>query len=148
MLESEVTILWVPSHCGCEGNEATDRLADEGTKLDQSNVPITLAIAKARVKKRSWVVSHERAAETYLARKKPKFDVEKNWPRHVRSLYARLRTGHCKELGNYAYMIEIADDPFCECGDVETIDHVLCECPILETTRRRLFEGPVSLSQL
>ena len=92
--------------------------------------------------------SHEREAETYQARKKPKFDVEKNWPRHVRSLYARLRTGHCKELGNYAYMIEIADDPFYECGDVETIDHVLCECPILETTRRRLFEGPVSLSQL
>ena len=74
--------------------------------------------------------------------------MEKTWPRHVRSLYARLRTGHCKELGNYAYMIEIADDPFCECGDVETIDHVLCKCPILETTRRRLFGGPVSLSQL
>ena len=47
LLESEVTILWVPSHCGCEGNEAADRLADEGTKLDQSNVPITMAIAKA-----------------------------------------------------------------------------------------------------
>ena len=38
LLESEVTILWVPSHCGCEGNETADRLADEGTKLDHSNV--------------------------------------------------------------------------------------------------------------
>ena len=45
-------------------------------------------------------------------------------------------------------MIEIADDPFCECGDVETIDHVLCKFPILEMTRRRLFKGQVSLSQM
>ena len=147
-LETDVTILWVPSHCGCEGNEAADRLADEGTRLDQSEIPITMAIAQARIKKRSWEVTHERAAETYQGRKKPKFDVESSWPRHVRSLYARLRTGHCKELGHYKYMIETADHPFCECGEEETIEHVLCKCLILEVTRRSLFEEPVSLSHL
>ena len=138
----------MPSHCGCEGNEAADRLADEGTRLDQSEIPITMAIAQARIKKRSWEVTHERAAETYQGRKKPKFDVESSWPRHVRSLYARLRTGHCKELGQYKYMIETADHPFCECGEEETIEHVLCKCLILEVTRRSLFEEPVSLSHL
>ena len=53
ILETTVTILWIPSHCGCEGNEEADRLAEEGTKLEQSEVPITFAIAKARVNKRS-----------------------------------------------------------------------------------------------
>ena len=100
-LETTVTILWIPSHCGCEGNEEADRLAEEGTKLEQSEVPITFAIAKARVNKRSWSVTHERAADMYQGRKRPKFEIERNWPVKVRSLYQRLRTDHCKELGHY-----------------------------------------------
>ena len=51
----------MPLHCGCEGNDEADRLADEGTKLDQINIPITFAIAKARVRKRQYEVTHERA---------------------------------------------------------------------------------------
>ena len=65
ILETTVTILWIPSHCGCEGNEEADRLAEEGTKLEQSEVPITFAIAKARVNKRSWSVSSR-----YVSREK------------------------------------------------------------------------------
>ena len=51
----------MPLHCGCEGNDEADRLADERTKLDQINIPITFAIAKARVRKRQYEVTHERA---------------------------------------------------------------------------------------
>ena len=147
-LETNVTILWIPSHCGCEGNEEADRLAEEGTKLDQSEIPITFAIAQARVKKRSWSITHERAAETYQDRKRPKFEIEKNWPVNVRSLYQRLRTDHCKELGHYQYKIETADHPYCKCGAVENIEHVLCECPILDRTRRSMFGEPVKLSHM
>ena len=75
-LKTEVTILWLPSHCGCEGNEEADRLADEGTKLDQTKIPITFAIAKARVRKRKWEVTHERAKQVYGDRKKPKLELE------------------------------------------------------------------------
>ena len=147
-LETKITILWVPSHCGCEGNEVADRLADAGTELDQSEIPITYAIAQARVKKRKWEVQHQRARDTYGERKKPKMEIEKVWPRSVRTLYARLRSGHCKELKHYQYMIDVADDPFCECGEVDTIQHVLCSCPILGSVRRSVICGPVELSHL
>ena len=90
-LESEITILWIPSHCGCDGNEEADRLANEGTKLDQSEIPITYAIAQARVRKRKWEVKHTRARDVYGERKNPKMEIERGWPRTVRTLYARLR---------------------------------------------------------
>ena len=147
-LKTDTSILWIPSHCGCEGNEIADRLADEGTKLDQAEIPITHAIAQARVRKRKWEVKHDRAKETYGERKKPKMEIEKSWPRAVRTLYARLRSGHCKELKHYQYMIEVADDPFCECGEVDTIHHVLCECPILDSIRRSKIGEPMRLSHL
>ena len=60
-LKTEVSNLWLPLHCGCEGNEEAYQLADKGTKLDQTNIPITFAITKARVRKRQWEVTHERA---------------------------------------------------------------------------------------
>lgn len=150
-LKTEVTILWLPSHCGCEGNEEADRLADEGTKLDQTKIPITFAIAKARVRKRKWEVTHERAKQVYGDRKKPKLELERKWPRSVRTLYARLRTDHSRELANYRYLIEAEDEPFCKSCDeglVENIYHVLCECSALEEIRYRVFGGPVELSQM
>ena len=57
----ETDIIWIPLHCGCEGNEEADRLADEGTKLEQAGILITYDIAKARVRKRPWEVKHKRA---------------------------------------------------------------------------------------
>jgi hypothetical protein len=93
-------------------------------------------------------VTHERAKETYAEQKKPKWEVEKVWPRSVRSLFARLRSGHCRELTRYQYMIEVADDPLCECGEINNIHHILCECPILDTIRRSVFGEPVALGHL
>ena len=63
------------------------------------------------------------------------------WPRNVRSLYARLRTGHAKELRDYRYKIDQEDDPFCDytgCGQevAQTIQHVLVDCPALKTVTK------------
>ena len=71
-------------------------------------------------------------------RKKSKLELERKWPRSVRTLYARLRTDHSRELANYRYLIEVKDDPFyksCNEGLVENIYHVLCECSALEEIR-------------
>ena len=37
----KVTIQWIPSHCGVPGNERADRLAKEGAKEKQPDVPVT-----------------------------------------------------------------------------------------------------------
>ena len=147
-IQGEVTVLWIPSHCGCEGNEEADRLAEEGTKKEQSGVPITHAIAQARIKNSKWAVEHQRAQEVYREKRKPKFKAEKSWSRRVRSLYARLRTGHAKQLKQYRYQIDADDDPYCVCGEEEDIRHILCECPILDKVRREIMQEPVEMHHL
>jgi len=42
---NNITICWVPAHCNTYGNDKADRLADEGSKMDQSQAPVTFRIA-------------------------------------------------------------------------------------------------------
>ena len=104
--------------------------------MPQEGIPVTHATAKRRIKRAKWKVQHARAKETFGERLKPKVEVEKKWTRNVRSLFARLRTGHTTKLKQYKYMIEAEDDPYCECQEAEeTIKHVLCDCPRLARAR-------------
>jgi len=118
------------------------------TKLDQSDVPISYAIAQARIRKRKWEATHERAKEVFGERKKPKREIEREWPRSVRTLFSRLRSDHSRELKHHQYRIEIADDPFCTCGEIENIENLLCYCPILDSIRRSVFGEPVKMSHM
>ena len=88
--------------------------------------------------------------EIYGARRSPRYDIERKWPRSVRRLYARLRTNHAKELRYYLYLIDVEDDPSCpECGfEKETIKHVLCDCPALALQRVRHSEGVVIIAHM
>ena len=76
--------------------------------------------------------------------------VEKKWPRSVRSLYARLRTGHAMELGAYRHRIDEDANPMCEiCGEEEeTIDHVLCRCPADEQFRRQNSRDELEIAHM
>ena len=143
---NKVIVLWIPSHCGIDGNEKADELANKGTLLDQRNTIVTHSIIKAKIRNRKWTPTNERALATFVDRTKPK-DVERSWPRHVRTAYAKLRTGHSKDLKQYRHRIKIEEDPFCPCGsgEEETIEHVLCKCPRLEGRRRMLGKVSVSL---
>ena len=84
--------------------------------MDQTGIPVTHSTVKARIKRRRWDVEHERAVKIYGKRRKPNMEVEKKWPRKVRTLYARLRTNHAKELKSYLKFIEAEDDDLCEAG--------------------------------
>ena len=139
-VDSKITLLWVPSHCNIEGNERADKLADQGTKEPQNEVPLSEKIVKARIRRRRWVPTHDRVRKIYRERRKPKLEVERRWPRKVRSAYSRLRTGHAKQLAYYRYLIEKEDSPECACGDGdETAEHLLCHCEQLRAARERLL---------
>ena len=149
-IESKVTILWIPSHCNVAGNEKADELAKRGSEMNQDGIPVTHAIVKAKIKGRKWEVTHDRAMATFKDRREPRIEVEMKWPRKVRTLFARLRTGHAKELAYYRYLIESGDDAICEeCGEEEeTIEHVLCRCVALEEERRRRIEGEITIDKM
>ena len=98
----DVTICWVPSHCKVFGNERADEWAERGSKLNQTNAPITYGIARAKIKNMKWAVEGERAKETFGERRNTKQE-EKSWTASTRRLYARLRSGHAKELKDYRH---------------------------------------------
>ena len=85
--EHRVKLCWIPSHCGTVGNERADELAEEGTRLDQKQAPVSCSIMKAKIRGVKWEVKHERAKETYGERRSPKWKVERSWPAEVRRLY-------------------------------------------------------------
>ena len=45
---------------------------------------------KARIRRTKWKISHERVSRIYKNRRKPKIELERKWPRRVRTLYSRL----------------------------------------------------------
>ena len=46
-----IDVQFVPGHAGIEGNERADKMAAQGSKLSQSNVPIDHATAKAAIER-------------------------------------------------------------------------------------------------
>ena len=148
-ISSQISLLWIPSHVDIPGNEEADELAKAGSAMCQSGIPVTRNIIKARVKRRPWEVKHERVLATFGNRRKPKFEIEKEWPKRVCVLFTRLRSGHAMELKGYRHFIGIEEDDLCNsCGVPETIEHVLCHCWSTQVARQKLWEGTVTIDML
>ena len=146
---ANITLCWIPTHCGTMGNERADALANEGTKAQQGNTPVTFNIIRSKIRNEKWKIEHERAARTFQDRRRPKTDIEAEWPMELRRKYSRFRSGHALELKHHRHFINMEEDSDCECGEgKETIEHVLCHCPMLEEKRRREYHGEVKLKLL
>ena len=66
-----------------------------------------------------------------------------DWPcahnkiRAVETALIRLRIGHVS-LKEHFFRFNVVSDPFCECGEVESIPHYLLFCPLFEDNRNEL----------
>ena len=112
--------------------------------MDQSRVPVTYNIVKAKIKPRKWEIVHVRARETYKERGMPKFEIER-WP------HSQLFTGHAKELRHYQYLICIKDveGPSCTyAAKTQTIKDLVCECLELEEEIRQFSTGAVTVNDI
>ena len=119
--------------------------------MSQASTPVPHKIVKAKIKNRKWKITHERAQKTYKRRRKPKMEIEKNWPVEVRSLFCRLRSGHAVELKRYRHeFLHTEEDGLCSegCGKVEDIQHVLCECKKTKDARTTLCPRGVKIHMM
>ena len=77
-------------------------------------------------------------------------EIERTWPKKVRTLYSRLCTGHTTELKAYKARFNKEEDGMCESGsgEEETIEHVLCRCGSLEEACVRNWEEEVEMKMM
>jgi len=139
------TIQWIPSHCGIEGNERADRLADEATKLPQENVAVDFQTVKALIKRRckkKWI---DKARPHYARAKEVMKPNQAGMTAQEKTILARFRTGgHLPELAWYRNWItrgkeETLSDKCELCGEIETAEHYLSSCPFLAQQRVEIF---------
>jgi hypothetical protein len=139
----ELRMVWVPSHCGIEGNELADQAADRAASRTQEGVACSFNGVKRRLVKTEsrgeW--KSERCRKIY-AERKVKIEEEDKWSREEMVSWSRFRCGHSLELASYRRRIGLGGDGLCRrCGlEEETTDHVW-SCDAGEAKRRVLGLG-------
>lgn len=136
----DIKFVWVPSHCGIEGNEVVDKLAGESLNLDSIfisgyyhyNVVCKL---KENLKNDSIEILREQSnfkGKIYFNHKdkildKPWFRSNKS-DRKIICFISRIRSGHTCSAAHLTDK-NIKNDRSCECGTpVQNLNHMFFEC--------------------
>ena len=145
----EVTLLWVPSHVGIDGNER----ADEAAKVASRSSHIRPLKVEAddlkpvikRLVRSEWQSRWDSEADCALKRIRPNIDIWESSCRRSRTeevALTRLRIGHC--YATHSHLLTSSEPPVCtHCKAPLTVRHVLSPsdgCLQLRTTRRRFFQ--------
>ena len=126
-LQHGVTLQWIPSHCGIPGNEKADRLAKEGTEMEQPDIPITYNQKKSMIK-------------TYRKPQTPPHDDYHMLNRKEQVTIFRLRTGHSRLRSHMYTKFKVGTTNLCTCSQVpQTVEHILQNCTNYETLRNNYW---------
>src|SRR3569623_240637 len=154
---SHVVVHWVPSHCGIEGNERADALANAGALEGGEDVidskallpygTVKSCIRQACLKQWQHFWDHGEDGR-HLHQMKPEVrQTAQAWlgPRHLSSLRCRLRHGHCA-LNAHLFNIAVLPSPRCPLchADSEDVPHYLLDCVHFADIRQLLLSelGP------
>ena len=136
-INSHVTLVWVPSHVGIEGNERADRLTYNGSQRQEIDIDVGFELQEAygRVNHYINVLWQQQwdSATTGRHYYRIQPDVTSRERLHFATratevLAYRLRLGKCG-LNSYLHHMALRDTGDCtSCGQLETIEHFLITC--------------------
>jgi len=136
-VNSQITVVWVPSHIGITGNERADQLANMGSKLQHVDIDVGVELHEmyGRVDtyiKKLWQEQWNNQTTgrhfynvqpDVVSRDRIRFDT-----RSAEVLANRLRLGKCR-LNYYLHKIALHDTgTYDSCRQAETIEHYFLNC--------------------
>ena len=135
-----LVLQWIPAHCRIEGNERADRLAKEGSVLEQIEIDLTYREVKSIIK-------------TSLNNKKKESHPEYNKQDEVYCLNRRgqttifrLRTGHNRLKYHIHKIFKVGKTDLCSWGQAaETAQHVLQDCRLYSNVRQSIWRERVDM---
>ena len=149
-----ITLQWIPGHCGVFGNEQADALAKLGSSMPQPNTTTSFNTAKSLAKKyckQAWRSQWEqndtgRSLFKYQSAPDPKDAINQLERKHQCNIF-RLRTGHSL-LNSHRSRLNPQIRPNCRhCNyQNETVEHHLLYCERLKETRKDLLPENPSIS--
>jgi ribonuclease HI len=151
---NEVTLIWVPGHCGIRGNEEADKLARQASVMQLTGPEPALGIPKclAREATRTWIMNqhhhtwkdlpdhtHGQLFISGLCKKRA--DDRLKLSRHQLRMVVAILTGHAPVRMHLRTMGLFKGDPACRfCRqEAETVQHIICRCEVMARWRFNVF---------
>ncbi|KAK7095978.1 hypothetical protein V1264_005326 [Littorina saxatilis] len=138
--DTELTLQWVPAHCGIHGNEQADSLANKGSQLEQEDRQVSYSEEKTVIKalsKKKWKQQHPNFNQSDCYYQLSKRDQVTRF---------RLRTGHNRLNAHMYSKFRIGESEMCSCNaDIMNAEHLLQNCRLHDAPRQASWPEPVPL---
>ena len=146
----DVTLTWVPSHVGIQGNENVDAEARQASLRPPEFIPIPFRNWFPEIRRRAkelWTQQWRTEGRDFYELKPTLQKWAKTFKlsRREEVIINRLRLGHTRVTHGYLFDYEggFIQQPMCRWCEVEllSIRHMLLECPVLQDVRENILKS-------